>query len=615
MSNNRYYKSFKSFNEKNTSVSQGIVDKAKADEKARQQNIKEFSAQYEKDILNPARKARKGGQNVWNDAKDGLYQEVLNLLKFKEISDLSVFNRNIGNKKDEAHKYFLERIAQDAEAKRITAENAEKEAEEKARLQAEKDKADTDSKITKDESDSKETSKETTNALNVSTESQIVADKIRTDKKTIQLSTSLVSKVLPEVKLVQEIYNDKGATLKIDGRFGKNSKAYTIKYQENANILVNGVVDNDTWKSLLSIEENLEITKPVVKAHTSSSSSTDTGISDNEVTTNDFTKVKVGDTGKVNTNDISFNITEGVINEADNYDTDIEKEEKSKLALLKSIEGTYDYEIKDGNIINIKAGDSGKDFMYTLEDGKINIDVTTKELKELKSKLAYKMILKKYPSKTVEKKEKMKDGSKRDVIMFDSSYYGQVRYYTDNTFRQILNGTVNFEGTYYFNDSNVLKLKWKDDVSKANAKTRKESLSSTNEKSLYDVKKFISLCVDKFPDDEYLVKMNNSENGVISLTGDGYKDIYGYYYYYVVGTWMSFSEDAWLDIFDKCDDDLLWGFINTYNNEKHHYEDSEKTFNFLVDSDSGFENSELNQLKDIIRTKGMDINGTTITKK
>jgi peptidoglycan hydrolase-like protein with peptidoglycan-binding domain len=279
---NKYYNSYKEFEDENKNVTspeekavageekeaspEEILAKAKnalaqanADDADSKKNKEEFTVAYN-DILDQSRKAMGRRKKTWESTKDEIFGIVKALmLKFK-VSDINALDKLKirGDRRKVAHTYFSNSIKKDREAI-ASAEKAKIEKEKKIELEKNK----------KAEASAKEA-----NVLNVSEENKKLAEQIKSTKTAETLSTALVGTVLQSVKLVQEFLTSKGIELgKADGKYGKNTKAGVIKFQEASKLEANGIVDNNTWKKILNIEEDLKMTTPKVSSSSKSSDS------------------------------------------------------------------------------------------------------------------------------------------------------------------------------------------------------------------------------------------------------------------------------------------------------------------------------------------------------
>jgi peptidoglycan hydrolase-like protein with peptidoglycan-binding domain len=54
------------------------------------------------------------------------------------------------------------------------------------------------------------------------------------------------------VRAVQTLFNDEGAELVVDGRFGPRTLEAAIAFERDHGMHVDGIVDDDVWKLLLA---------------------------------------------------------------------------------------------------------------------------------------------------------------------------------------------------------------------------------------------------------------------------------------------------------------------------------------------------------------------------
>lgn len=382
---NKYYNSYDEFEEKVSTPEELVanatqsLEQAKVDSKNQQQNKEEFTKVYN-NIIKQGVDSMKKKNDTWDSIKDELYGVVKSLMVKYNISDITTLDKvKLGgvinpNKRKVVHMYFSNSIKKDREAL-ANAEKAKKEKEERIK------KANIDSyeaEKAKIEKEAKEKEAKAS-ALNVSDDSKKVAEEIKSSKTAKTLTTALVGKSLPEVKLVQEILNSKGIDVgTADGKYGEKTKTGVMSYQKSKGLETDGVVGNNTWKSLLNIEEDLKMVTPEVNKKTSSSSkSTKSIYSDKEEKTLTSLGVTKGEDGQYS---LTGDSLKGVLFESLGLILEAEEGVEKIDDKLKEYSSDTTVIVKPDYKLLVKYKDVEiGDFTYTIsEEGKISVSSETK---------------------------------------------------------------------------------------------------------------------------------------------------------------------------------------------------------------------------------------------
>jgi hypothetical protein len=497
------------------------VKQAKADARKSEKNRKEFERAY-KNIVKLAEKAVKNG--TWESdpkLKDTLFNSVKSLVAKFNISDLSVVKKMFKNDKLTAHIYFSEQIEKDNEAKAKA--NKVKQFQNKMKqLMAQKVEQPNpkfladgyfyngtdfdfykkgklisingDEEAAKDFKETKVTLQtlqtidsnwryigggDYTNAVAVeddrsditspefdvdslSSESKEALKNIKETGEAKVLTTKLVGKSLPEVKLVQELLNDvNGADLNVDGKYGKNTASAVEDYQFSYELESNGIVDNETWKKLLGIDKDLSMSSYKVSSGSSSGSksSKTEGGSIKNFTSDD---IKVGNTLDIaggNASDIlsiAVESEESLMKEGNEFDSPEEILNKKKERILKNLSGKI--EIKSDDLVNITfPNGSSQEFPYEKVDGKIQLKIDKSQIDTL-NKTTYFNRVKKY----YEDKGKLISSDEKKIKVSNKEY-GIMYFQPDNTVFQYFEGEVYNKGAFVINDKGKVKITWEDE--------------------------------------------------------------------------------------------------------------------------------------------------------